>query len=247
MSRVRAAVRRRLEGLLFRIETTQYLLDRPALDYQPLPWAGVPSARLRGDATLARWQAMRPRLASNRPGTCPNAASARPVAVDVGCCYGYFTVQLAELGYQSIGIDLDPRCIRIARLATPERLRSRCSYVETVISPDHLPTPATADCTLALSVWHHWVQAHGLEAATGILRTLWERTSRVMFFESGEGEVTEEFRLPFSAETARIWLTSYLHDICAGGRVELIAEHRVGSFAHYADTSVKRGLFIVTR
>lgn len=237
LSRVRAGVRRRLEGLLLRLETTQYLLDSPALDYQPLPWAGVPTARVRGDATLARWEDMRRRLPHGEDG----------VAVDVGCCYGYFTVQLAELGYRCIGIDLDPRCIRIARLATPERLRCRCSYVETVISPGHIPTPAVAECTLALSVWHHWVQSHGLDAASGILRTLWERTRGVMFFESGEGEVVEEFKLPFSAETARAWLTDYLRDTCIGGRVELIGEHRVGSFSHYADVSVRRGLFMLTR
>jgi 2-polyprenyl-3-methyl-5-hydroxy-6-metoxy-1,4-benzoquinol methylase len=237
LSRVRTGVRRRLESLLFRLETTQYLLDRPVLDYQPLPWAGVPTARLRGDATLARWSDMRPRLP---PG-------AGKTAVDVGCCYGFFTVQLAELGYQSIGVDLDPRCVRIARLATPERLRSRCSYIETVITPEHVPTPAAVDCTLALSVWHHWVQAHDLERATGILRTLWERTRGIMFFESGEGEVIDEFKLPFTAGTARAWLTDYLRETCAGGAVELIGEHRVGQFAHYADTGVKRGLFTVTR
>lgn len=237
MNRIRSKVRRGLEHLLFRLDTTKYIVDRPTLDYQPLPWVGVHSAGVRGRGSVSRWEDIAARVP-------PGAGKA---ALDIGSCYGYFAIRLAELGYNVIGVDLNPRHVRIARYATPSHLRPTCNFLEMDITPQNVGTLGTVDCTLLLSVWHHWVQRFELGRATDLLATLWHHTRDSLFFESGEGEVIDEFGLPFMAENARTWLADYLHDTCTGSRVELISEHVVGDYEHYESREVKRGLFLVAR
>lgn len=236
-ARIRRKVRRGLEHLLFRLDTTRYLFDRPTLDYQPLPWVGVHTAGVRGRGSISRWEDIATHL--------PNGKSRS--ALDVGCCYGFFSIKLAERGYNVIGVDLDPRHVRIARYATPAALRPTCNFLELEITPDNAATLGEVDCTLLLSVWHHWVQRFGLPVATELLAGTWRRTGELLAFESGEGEVAEEFNLPFTTDNARAWLSDYLAVTCPGSSVELLSEHAVGDYAHYKTRQAKRGLFLLRR
>ena len=165
-----------LEFLTFRLETTRFLLDKPKFDYHPLPWVGIDNAATRGDSTRARCEAIKSTLRPS-PGS---------TALDIGCCGGYFSISLTEMGYTVYGVDSFPKHIRIARYATPEKLMTRCHFLLMKVTPETVQCLPATDDTICLAVWHHWVRAYGLAGATFILQTVWNRTSRRLFFESGK-------------------------------------------------------------
>ena len=74
-----------------------------------------------------------------------------------------------------------------------------------------------ADCVLLLSVWHHFVREWGLEAATEMLDAIWEKTGKLLFFETGENEMPPRCRLPPMVPDARSWLTDFLRRNLRGG------------------------------
>ena len=51
-----------------------------------------------------------------------------------------------------------------------------------------------ADCSVFLSLWHHLVRDHGLERPATITARIWERTGKVMFFDTGENEMPASLR-----------------------------------------------------
>ncbi len=53
-----------------------------------------------------------------------------------------------------------------------------------------------SDITLCLSVWHHWVRRYGVEDATYILQAIVNKTRHLVFFDSGEEEMTARYSLP---------------------------------------------------
>lgn len=226
-----------LEHLMFRLDTTRIVVDTPKLDYQPLPWAGIAQAEIRGDATYSRWEQIARYLPQQQGKS----------ALDIGSCYGFFSIKMAEMGCDVIGVDLNPRYIRIAQYAVPRSLRKHCNFLEMELSPGNIDFLPPADYTLLLSVWHHWVYHFGFSDATEMLATVWNKTRDALFFESGEGEVIDEFNLPFRSDNARQWLKDYLEETCVGSTVKIISEHEVGKYEHYTSTEVKRALFMVTR
>jgi len=92
--------RARLDRALDRF---RFELDRrPALDYQPLPWLGLPTAA-RSAGVETRWTAIRDVV------TAEGVTS----AVDIGCNLGYFTISLAEMGVSTLGIEMFPKTYRM--------------------------------------------------------------------------------------------------------------------------------------
>jgi hypothetical protein len=93
-------------------------------------------------------------------------------------------------------------------------------------------------------LWHHLVCRQGQDAATAVTAALWDKTGRVMFFDTGEDEMPESFGLPEMAPDARSWLEGYLRSTCRGGRVEHLGRHA----AFDADGNpCRRNLFAVVR
>jgi len=230
-------IRRFLKVLLFRLETTRFLIDKPRLDYQPLPWIGIHEAEIRGKATYSRWE----QISKNLP---PQKGK---VALDIGSCYGFFSIKMAERGYIVFGIDFNPKHIEIARYAVPDEFRRSCHFLELKITPDNVNTLPSTNYTLLLSVWHHWVKHFGLLNATKMLKSVWGKTQEGIFFESGEGEVVVQFDLPFSPDKAREWLQEYLEQTCDGAIVEVLSEHQVGKYKNYHSTEATRSLFMIRR
>jgi SAM-dependent methyltransferase len=230
-----------LSYIQFRIDTTKYLLDKPKLDYQPLPWVGITSAGIRGDSSYARWTNIRENLSGEvEEGT-------KKTALDIGSCYGFFSLNLAEEGYSVIGIDLNPRHTRIANFATPEKLADICSFVRFHLAPDNISITPKTDVTLLLSVWHHWVQSFGFENATEMLKEVWRSSGQSLFFETGEADVKDEFNLPFGAENPREWIQNYLLETCEDSDVTEIGEHAAPAYQIHDQIPPKRGLFLVNR
>jgi hypothetical protein len=77
-----------------------------------------------------------------------------------------------------------------------------------------------------------------------MLATIWERTRTVLFFDTGENEMTPEYGLPAMTPDSRSWLADYLAETCPGSRVEHLGTH--AAFDPSGRT-VERNLFAVIR
>jgi hypothetical protein len=215
-----------LDGLRFRIDTLPNGL------YQPVP--GVPARAARATGSESRWLAMLPvieRIGSRN-------------AVDIGACEGYFSLQLGAAGIQTIAVENEPSNYRTTLLAAKRTGADNVGVLALEVTPENAFTLPAADCVLCLSVWHHFVRSHGFDSATGMLGEIWELTRRVMFFDTGEEEMTPDYGLPAMAPDARSWLAAYLSGTCPGAVIEHLGSHR--AFAP-GGAPCERNLFAVIR
>jgi len=215
-----------LDRLRFRIDTLPNGL------YQPVP--GVPASAARGTGSESRWGALLPVIKAQRVES----------AVDIGACEGYFSLMLGAEGVPTIAVESMPSNYRTALLAARKTENRNVGVLALEVTPENVFTLPDADCVLCLSIWHHFVRTHGLSRATEMLAAIWLRTRKVMVFDTGEAEMTPDFRLPEMTPDARSWLTRYLGDTCAGSRIEHLGFHRAFD---PAGRPCERNLFAVIR
>ncbi|PKT70245.1 hypothetical protein CW362_25550 [Streptomyces populi] len=205
--------RRKLDDV---IDLVRLKLDAlPDGIYQPVPGIPVRKAK-RSVGTGSRWAAMEPVVERLKVES----------ALDVGANVGYFPIKLAMRGIPSVALESDLKCVRTATTAVRRNRLDNVAVMSLEFRPDTLALLPATDCTLLLSLWHHLVRESGLDTATRLLRGLWSRTGKVMFFDSGEDEMPESFGLPRMVPTPDVWLTEYLLKSCAGGRIEHLGRHR---------------------
>jgi SAM-dependent methyltransferase len=223
----RAKIDALFDGLRLKVDTFPYRV------YQPMPSLGLKSAA-REAATASRFEAMLPIL--ERTGT--------EDAVDLGCNFGWYVLQLAERGIATVGIEDSPPAYRSALLAARRSGASNIGILAMRITPHTAALIPSADAVLMLSLWHHFVRSFGLAGATEMLETIWGRARRVLVFESGEDEMGDEFGLPAFEPDARTWLSRYLETTCQGSDVLHLGLHD----AFDADARpCRRNLFAVVR
>ncbi len=70
------------------------------------------------------------------------------------------------------------------------------------------------------------MRAEGFEAATGMLAELWQRTGKVLFFDTGENEMPASFGLPAMEPDAERWLGDFLATTCPGAAVRSLGGHQ---------------------
>lgn len=227
------------------------LIDRPAIDaaidlarlrldlfphglYQPVASLPVTAAAKRADGCRSRWEAMHPLVIEHRVRT----------AVDVGANAGYFSLELAALGVPTTAIECDPAVYRTALLAVRRSELDNVAVMALELRPDTMELVPLADAMVCLSVWHHLVRSYGLDAATAMLRDIWSRTGKVLFFDTGEAEMPASFGLPAMLPDARSWLNGLLRGCCEGGEVRFLGLHDAFDTA---GRSCRRNLFAVVR
>jgi hypothetical protein len=207
-------------------------------DYQPMPWLGWDDAA-RAGGTLSRLSAIEAALASKdiRDG----------VVLDIGSHSGFFSLKLAEKGFFVYGAESIRQRVYLSFVAG-QRIKGSFTPIWLKIERDNVARLPDSDITLCLSVWHHWVRNFGLEDATAILSALARKTRRVMFFDSGEGEMGERYRLPYGeSEDAAGYLEDYLRGLPNVRSVSRLGAHQAFS-PQDADgnrRSVLRTLFCV--
>lgn len=228
---IRDRIQHTIDALQFRFDVF------PALVYQPLPWLGLKKAR-RGTGTEARWAAIGATLNDEVIDS----------AMDIGCNTGYFCFSLAARGIPTLGIDRDDRFLRIAQYAAGQMRAQGVGFCKMDLTPDTIRLLPNVDLTLLLSVWHHWVRGYGLEVAGEMLSAVWNKTQKVMFFETGEAEMPAEFGLAMLQSSPRQWLEDYLYSMCAEAHVMWL-----GTFKAFAPRGnetrkvVQRNLFKIMR
>jgi SAM-dependent methyltransferase len=232
---IRDKVQQTIDALQFRFDVF------PTLYYQPLPWLGLKKAK-RGAGTEARWAAIESTLNDATSG------SAIDSALDIGCNVGYFCFSLASKGIPTLGVDRDDRLVRIAQHAARQLRAHSVGFCKMDLTPDTIRLLPNVDLVLLLSVWHHWVRGYGLEAASEMLAAVWNKSQKVMFFETGEAEMPTEFGLAMLKSSPRHWLEDYLYAMCADAQVTWLGSFK--AFAPQGDETQKvvyRNLFKITR
>ena len=223
----RQAVDDVLDAVRFRIDSFPHGL------YQPVPSLPIRSAT-RGTGSESRWQAILPVVREQAVET----------AVDIGACEGYFSIMLGEAGIPTIALEGDPTGYRTAILAVRRSGLDDVGVLALQLTPDNVVAVPASDCTLCLSIWHHFVLHHGPDLATEMLETIWARTRKVLFFDTGENEMTPDYRLPAMNPDPRSWLEAYLAETCSGSRVEHLGTHQAFD---PAGRPCERNLFAVIR
>jgi hypothetical protein len=181
--------------------------------YQPVP--GLPARATRATGSQSRWLAMRPVIEAHRVAS----------AVDIGAAEGYFSLKLAEAGVPTIAVEKSPSGYRTALFAVKRSGSTNVGVLALEVTPENAFTLPAADCVLCLSVWHHFVRSYGLSRATAMLETIWLHARKVMFFDTGELEMTPDYELPEMAPDPRSWLSAYLTWACAGSRIQHLGSH----------------------
>jgi len=216
-----------LDHIRFRIDTFPHGV------YQPV--ASLPGRRAtRGAGSESRWEAMLPVVRER----------AVESAVDIGACEGYFSIMLGEAGIPTIALEGAPGAARTAAFAVRRSGLEDVGVLTLSLTPDNVVAVPASDCTILLSIWHHFVRYYGLDAATSMLATIWDRTGKVLFFDTGEDEMTPEYGLPAMTPDARSWLAAYLAKTCPGSRVEQLGTHAAFD---PAGRPCERNLFAVIR
>jgi hypothetical protein len=222
----RGAVDDVLDRLRFRIDTFPQGL------YQPV--SSLPKRAARGAGSKSRWAAMFPIIRSQAVGS----------AVDIGACEGYFSIELAAAGIPTIAIESSPGNVRTTLLAVRRSGTRNVGVLAMDVTPENVGTLPVSDCVVCLSIWHHFVRIHGLTEATTMLETIWQQTRKVMFFDTGESEMTPDYELPPMTPDPRSWLAGYLARACPGSRIEHLGRH--GAFDPCGNPC-QRNLFAVIR
>lgn len=100
--------------------------------------------------------------------------------LDVGACYGYFVSAFTKKGAHAVGIERDPLAPAMGELAYGlERRQFIIGSAE-----DLIKTVDCFDVVSCFSLVHHiWIQSP--ETATEFIADLWQKTSSVLFLDSG--------------------------------------------------------------
>jgi hypothetical protein len=222
------------EGIDNILDYVRFRLDTfPHGVYQPV--ASLPIGRAtRGGGSESRGEAILPVVREQ----------AVESAVDIGACEGYFSIMLGEAGIPTIALEGGPGAARTAMFAVRRSGLEDVGVLALALTPGNVVAVPASDCTLCLSIWHHFVRYYGLDAATEMMATIWSRTGKVLFFDTGENEMTPEYGLPEMTPDARSWLSAYLAETCEGSRLEHLGTH--AAFDPSGRT-VERNLFAVIR
>ena len=216
-----------LDHIRFRIDTFPHGV------YQPV--RSLPRGRAtRGGGSESRWEAILPVVREQ----------AVESAVDIGACEGYFSIMLGEAGIPTIALEGGPGAARTAMFAVRRSGLEDVGVLALALTPGNVVAVPASDCTLCLSIWHHFVRYYGLDAATEMMTTIWSRTGKVLFFDTGETEMTPEYGLPEMTPDARSWLSAYLGETCEGSRIEHLGTHAAFD---PSGRPVERNLFAVIR
>jgi len=201
-------------------------------EYQPVTGVRMaPYARKAG--TESRWDAMRPLVKDLGVRS----------ALDIGCNYGWFTARLARCGIPTIGVEEHPPYYRTALFTMRKLGLDNAGILAMRVTPHTTSVLPSVDAILFLAVWHHIVRECGQPSADAVLKALWERSTRVLFFETGEDDMPPEYGLPEMRPSVATWIRGHLEQTCPGGTVHHLGTHPGGD----EQTAHMRNLFAVTR
>ena len=205
----------------------------PKPDYQPIPWLGIERAR-RSDGVQSRWKIIEQIVEELGVRT----------AIDIGCNSGYFPISLAMKGITTIGVESDPKYYDTMSYAVRHLKLKNVGILQWEIGVENCELLPTADCIIFVAVWHHIVKFKGIEEASNMLSKLWNKTGKILFFETGELEMPDSYNLPRMEPTPQKFLEDYLMKQCTDAKIKHLGLH--DAFAPDGQ-KIMRNLFAVIR
>lgn len=169
----RSKVLKFADKLILQFYQNHYL--KKNVSYHPLPWLGI-SRSLRSEGCYERRKALFDFLSTSRIKA--------GVALDVGCNVGFFSLSLKERGFYVYGVDNNKFSLTIAQTLGHSITAGKFFPMNMSIDVKTVEYLPTADICLCLSIWHHWVEVQGLKNATTMLKTLYTKTNKVLFFDT---------------------------------------------------------------
>jgi len=205
----------------------------------PLPELGIdhgnPVTAGKGTASWEKWKL----IESNLPLNARNA-------MDIGSNNGFFSLRLAQKGLFTLGIEPDLELLRLAEAAALRGKVDRVAFAALPVSPDNVNSLPSADVTIVMSVAQRWIRAYGRELGLAVVKALWEKTQRAMFFElpTAQQSTKEADILGFLGNTEAESEAGILRllESMGGGKARLL-----GNLATDFRPDEKRLLFVLER
>jgi len=151
----------------------------------PLPELGIhegnPVTAGKGTTSWEKWRL----IESNLPKGARNA-------MDVGSNNGFFSLRLAQKGLFTLGIEPDTELLRLAQAAALRAHVQRAAFAALPVSPDNVSELPPVDVTVVMSVAQRWIRMYGREPGLAIVRAIWAKTARAMFFELPNAQQSEK-------------------------------------------------------
>jgi len=155
-------------------------------------------------------------------------ADARQV-VDIGSNNGFFSIALGKRGYDVIGYEPYAAFARGARQICERFQITNVSFFVKPLDPSSSRDVFDCDVSLVLSVYHNWVKQYGFEGANEILRNIWSRTRKLMFFELAstlDNQYIAGFetmpRMGATDEECRAFMEREILGGLSGGKIEFV-------------------------
>jgi SAM-dependent methyltransferase len=103
--------------------------------------------------------------------------------LDIGCSYGWFVKQFADRGWDALGVDEDPRALKIGRIAYG---LGADQLVQMDVDALDSMKGRRFDVVIFLSVLHHFVLNPDFGTPEALLAQVDRLTRSVLFFEMGQ-------------------------------------------------------------
>lgn len=165
--------------------------------------------------------------------------------LDIGCGAGFFSFNIARLGYWVTGIDRDRIILKKANLIKKKYDVPNVEFRYCSVDEESVAKFPVFDNILYLSIHHHIIEVYGFERATRIFRALAAKTGKRLFFDFPYPQDIQgkpQFReIPPMGDDPDSWLENYLKE---AGFKNII---RAGVFTHSEKQHEKRQLFIAER
>ena len=115
-------------------------------------------------------------------------------ALDLGCNSGFYSFMLSKRGLMTTGIDIDREALATAKTIanTKEFCELPVGFMYTKLdrkTVHHLPE---VDVVLFLSAFHTLCLHYGFDEAYGMLREIWSKARRSLYFETAESDQRPE-------------------------------------------------------
>ena len=190
-------------------------VDETTPAYQPVDALGIAVDRTTHRRVESRWEAIAPVL---------ERVGARS-ALDIGAAEGFYSLRIASSGMSVVAVEAKERPHRILRRAESIVMPpGELAQLRMTVSPETVEFLPRADAVLLLAVWHHWVRTEGLVQADLMLTATWERSNKVLFFETGEN-MPATYGLPDFGTDPLSAISERLERACPGSRIEFLGCH----------------------
>ena len=103
--------------------------------------------------------------------------------IDVGSNNGFFSIKLAQKGYQVIGYEPTDKFVESSNMICRKYDINNAVFYKIGLDKDSSESLFDADISLVLSVLHNWVKQSDYNTAIEILKNIWSKTNKIMFFE----------------------------------------------------------------